>query len=116
MTKSMKIMADQGQLFPLVHDVVQRSDVGPGGALGLWDGFGKLMITVEDKLVMVLQVRENGSGEAVVRATVPDDVPSVATNARAGDFVEANLERAHLVGTDETSRHRGWAIDPTEMK
>lgn len=111
MPKNMRIRVDQGELMPVRPDVVNRDDVGPGGTLGLWDGFGKLVIEVSGRRVMILQVREDSAGETVLRALADPDMPAVSFDGIDGCYTDVNLERARLIDGSTTSKDRGWIAD-----
>lgn len=116
-SKSMRIRVNQGEMMPIKPDVVQRSDVGPGGTRGLWDGFGTLTIRVGDRDVLLVRLQENDRGEAVLRAATAPGIATADARMQIGGStvfaIDANLERAGLIAPDATSRDRGW-IAPAE--
>lgn len=79
--KTYTIEVDRGEM-PGMTDTseVAAKDIGPGGALGLWDGFGRLVVRVDGAAAVILHVHRNNDGAPVLdvhRGDQPDRLVSI---------------------------------------
>ena len=86
--QTVSVSIDRGELIDTAKDEVLRKAIGKGGALGLWDGFGKITIRVNSTEVVTLHLHEDGDGHVVL------DVHDPATRGIAH---RAHVEQRGLV-------------------
>lgn len=68
--KTISVEISKGEMFSLEPpEQVALDDIGPGGALGLWDGFGRATVRVDGRDVMILHLHRNEYGGIVLEAT-----------------------------------------------
>lgn len=65
-SRSIEVSLDRGELFDSVSETVRRADIGPGGARGLWDDFGTLVVRVNTHAALALSVRQDPRGRVVL--------------------------------------------------